>query len=122
MMEVCGCSATGKSFFCIKMACLAMLKKDGLVVYVDSTNYADAEMFRNALKKLVEGSTNEEREKNSNECIEYLRIVKVFDLEELTLFLAKLNSDLQKKEMLHPLSLVFIDSLSSLYLACPEKS
>lgn len=122
MMEVCGCSATGKTFFCIKMAALALVKREGLVIYVDTTNFMDADQFKNAIKKLIEGSTAEERERNVAECMEFLRIISVSDLEELTLFLAKLNSDLQKELLLTLPSILFIDSLSSLYVACPEKS
>jgi RecA/RadA recombinase len=39
LVEVSGVSASGKTYFCLKMACLGLLEKDIACIYIDTSNY-----------------------------------------------------------------------------------
>jgi uridine kinase len=41
LVEVSGVSASGKTYFCLKMASLALLEKDIGVIYIDTSNYVN---------------------------------------------------------------------------------
>lgn len=41
LVEVSGVSASGKTYFCLKMASLALLEKDIACIYIDTSNYVN---------------------------------------------------------------------------------
>lgn len=50
LVEVSGCSGTGKTYFCMKMASIALLENDISVIYIDTTNYINQENIVQSLK------------------------------------------------------------------------
>jgi len=50
-----------------------------------------------------------------------LKVVRVYDAEELIMFLAQLLSMLLNKQLSFDVGLLFIDSLSSLFCGIPQK-
>lgn len=43
LVEISGCSGTGKTYFCLKIVTHALLQHDAAVIYVDTTNYLNIE-------------------------------------------------------------------------------
>jgi RecA/RadA recombinase len=41
LVEVSGVSSSGKTYFCLKMASLALLEKEIACLYIDTTNYVN---------------------------------------------------------------------------------
>lgn len=41
LVEVSGVSGSGKTYFCLKMASLALLEKDIACIYIDTSNYVN---------------------------------------------------------------------------------
>ena len=41
LVEVCGASGSGKTYFCLKMASLAILESNMTCLYIDTTNYVN---------------------------------------------------------------------------------
>ncbi len=50
LVEISGCSGSGKTFMCMKMASLALIEQDVGVIYVDTTNYLNNENINVSLK------------------------------------------------------------------------
>ena len=50
LVEVCGSSGSGKTYFCLKMASLALLEQDTAVIYVDTSNYVNQENMNQVLR------------------------------------------------------------------------
>lgn len=53
IVEISGCSGSGKTFLCIKMACLALIERDVAVLYVDTTNYLNRDNVLLSLKNFM---------------------------------------------------------------------
>lgn len=41
LVEVCGASGSGKTYFCLKLVSLALLEKNVAVIYIDTSNYVN---------------------------------------------------------------------------------
>jgi RecA/RadA recombinase len=50
LVEISGCSGSGKTYLCLKMASLALIEKDVAVIYIDTTNYVNNENLNISLK------------------------------------------------------------------------
>ena len=50
LVEVCGSSGAGKTYFCLKMASLALLEQETAVIYVDTSNYVNHENMNQVLR------------------------------------------------------------------------
>jgi RecA/RadA recombinase len=50
LVEVCGASGSGKTYFCLKFASLALLEQNVAVIYIDTTNYINLENITQELK------------------------------------------------------------------------
>ena len=53
IVEISGCSGSGKTFLCLKMASLALIERDVAVLYVDTTNYLNRDNVTHALKNFM---------------------------------------------------------------------
>ena len=47
---MCGSSGAGKTYFCLKMASLALLEQETAVIYVDTSNYVNHENMNQVLR------------------------------------------------------------------------
>lgn len=43
LVEICGASGSGKTYFCLKLTSLALLEQNVAVIYVDTSNYINGE-------------------------------------------------------------------------------
>lgn len=43
LVEVCGASGSGKTYFCLKLVSLALFEQHVAVIYIDTTNYINIE-------------------------------------------------------------------------------
>jgi KaiC/GvpD/RAD55 family RecA-like ATPase len=50
LVEVCGASGSGKTYFCLKLASLALLEQNVAVIYIDTSNYVNSENMTLVLK------------------------------------------------------------------------
>jgi KaiC/GvpD/RAD55 family RecA-like ATPase len=52
LVEICGASGSGKTYFCIKLISLALLKEESniAVLYIDTSNYINNENISSVLK------------------------------------------------------------------------
>jgi len=53
LVEISGCSGSGKTFLSLKMACLALIEHDVAVLYIDTTNYLNRDNVTLALKNFM---------------------------------------------------------------------
>ena len=53
IVEICGCSGTGKTYLCLKMASLALLDQNISVYYIDTTNYVNSENTKMFLRNFI---------------------------------------------------------------------
>jgi len=62
-VEVSGVSASGKTYFCLKMATLALLEKDIGVIYIDSSNYVNQTNVSLVLRNFMSNMEQDEKTK-----------------------------------------------------------
>lgn len=43
LVEVCGASGSGKTYFCLKMVSLALIDKNVAAIYIDTSNYVNSD-------------------------------------------------------------------------------
>ncbi len=43
LVEICGASGSGKTYFCLKLVSLALLDQNVAVIYIDTTNYINSD-------------------------------------------------------------------------------
>ena len=43
LVEVCGASGSGKTYFCLKLVSLALLEKNVAAIYIDTSNYVNSD-------------------------------------------------------------------------------
>ena len=53
LVEISGCSGSGKTFLCVKMASLALIESGVAVLYIDTTNYLNRDNVALALKNFM---------------------------------------------------------------------
>jgi RecA/RadA recombinase len=120
IVEISGCSGSGKTFLCLKMACLALIERDVAVLYVDTTNYLNRDNVMLSLKNFMSAGDTQSADKTkkaekARELMARLQVVQIHDMDRLILLLAKLLSRLEHKQLNFPLKMIVIDSLSSLF-------
>jgi uridine kinase len=50
LVEVCGASGSGKTYFCLKLVSHALLEKNVAVLYIDTSNYVNSDNMTLVLK------------------------------------------------------------------------
>jgi RecA/RadA recombinase len=88
LVEVCGVSGSGKTYFCLKMVSLALLEKDIAAIYVDTTNYVNQTNVNLVLRNFMSQSNQEEKTKKVQEVMGRLRVMKIYELDHLILLLS----------------------------------
>ena len=131
IIEVCGASASGKTYFCLKLAALAMLDSstneaktsDVCCLYVDTTNYVNGGNVGLVLRNFMSQCSSDEKESLVEEILNTrFKIQKCFTLEKLLITMAHLVSLLKKGELKMNLRLIVVDSLSSLFAGITPKN
>ena len=65
LVEVCGSSGAGKTYFCMKLTSLALLEQDVAVIYVDTSNYVNADNINLCLKNFMNDSDHKAKEERA---------------------------------------------------------
>ena len=63
LVEVSGISGSGKTYFCLKMASLALLEKDIACIYIDTSNYVNYSNVSLVLRNFMEQGDADEKRK-----------------------------------------------------------
>jgi len=121
LVEVSGQSGAGKTYFCLKMVSLALLEKDVAAIYVDTSNYVNADNINLCVKNFMNDSDHKAKADRAQETLGRLRVIKIFNLDELLVLLAMILEQLRSKKLTFDLRLIVIDSLSSLFAPVPHK-
>jgi hypothetical protein len=66
-------------------------------------------------------SDRERRSERAKEVLGRLKVIKINDLEELILMMARILSMIKGKQLNFKLKMIVIDSLSSLFCGLPQK-
>jgi RecA/RadA recombinase len=91
--EVCGASGSGKTYFCLKLAALALLEQDVACIYIDTSNYLNTENITSVIKNYISHTTDASKKQlTANEVLGRLKIIKVNTLDELSVLLAMILS------------------------------
>jgi RecA/RadA recombinase len=120
-VEVCGSSGSGKTYFCLKLVSLALLEQDVAVIYVDTSNYVNADNINLCLKNFMNDSDHKAKEERAQEVFGRLRVIKIQTLDELLVLFSMILQQLRNKQMTFDLRMIVIDSLSSLFSVIPNK-
>jgi RecA/RadA recombinase len=84
-------------------------------IYIDTTNYINNDNISQVIKNQIGEQTNEERKEKLKEVMGRLKVMKIYEVEDLLLLLAKVISAIKSGELIYPLKMIVIDSLSSLF-------
>ena len=89
LTEVSGASGSGKTYFCLKMASLALLDSDISCIYIDTTNYVNLQnvslVLRNFMSQI---SDPDEKQQKAKEILTRFKIYKCFQIDQLILMLS----------------------------------
>jgi len=103
------------------MVSLALLEKDVAAIYVDTSNYVNADNINLCVKNFMNDSDHKAKADRAQETLGRLRVIKIFNLDELLVLLAMILEQLRAKKLTFDLRLIVIDSLSSLFAPVPHK-
>merc|ERR1711959_219440 len=108
VVEVCGASASGKTYFCLKLAALAMLESGAnahatasniACLYVDTTNYVNGGNVGLVLRNFMSQCSADEKQQRVQEVLQHrFKIQKCSSLDKLLVLLAHLVSLLKAKK------------------------
>lgn len=119
---MCGASGSGKTYFCLKLVSLALLEQTVAVIYIDTSNYINAENITQVLKNYMSNTVDPvKKQQTASEVLGRLRVIKANTLDELIILLSMVLSQLQNNKMNFDLRMIVIDSLSALFNAVPAK-
>jgi RecA/RadA recombinase len=96
-VEVCGSSGSGKTYFCLKLVSLALLEQDVAVIYVDTSNYVNADNINLCLKNFMNDSDHKAKEERAQEVFGRLRVIKIQTLDELLVLFSMILQQLRNK-------------------------
>ena len=123
LVEICGASGSGKTYFCLKLTSLALLEQNIAVIYVDTSNYINAENISQVIKNYMTNTVDPiKKNQMSKEVLGRLRVIKIYDMEELVVFLSMIITQLKNNKIGFDFRLLVIDSLSALFSAVPGKA
>ena len=76
-----GVSGSGKTYFCLKLASLALLEKDIACIYIDTSNYVNYTNVSLVLRNFMSSADSDEKSKRVQEVMGRLRVLKIFELD-----------------------------------------
>ncbi|CAI2376473.1 unnamed protein product [Moneuplotes crassus] len=91
LVELVGPSGGGKTTLALRIASRAIFEKDAEVIYIDSSNYCNPDNIK-ALLSLSMKSYEDSNEEMLYKKLENFRIINVYTLDELIIFLSTLIS------------------------------
>ena len=97
LVEVCGQSGSGKTYFCLKMASLALLEQETAVIYIDTTNYVNQDNMNQVLRNFITTGDAKEKGEKAAQALGRLRVIKCFDLDTLFVLMSMILTQLSRK-------------------------
>jgi RecA/RadA recombinase len=91
-VEVCGGSGSGKTYFVLKMVSMALLQHNVAVIYIDTSNYVNSDNMSAILKNYITIAEPAKRAAHAQQVLERLRVIKIFEVEELIMLLSMILS------------------------------
>lgn len=94
---MCGSSGTGKTYFCLKLVSLALLTKDVACIYVDTSNYVNSDNINLCVKNFMNDADHKAKAERAADVLGRLRVIKIFQLDELLVLLSMILQQLRNK-------------------------